>query len=92
MESFLKKSLTKRKMKFYRVFNMKNKYTAILLALFVGGIGIHRFYLGQTKIGLLYLVFCWTFISLIIAFFDFFYFLFSSAEKFNSVYNYKTGF
>jgi len=71
---------------------MKSKFTTALLALIFGGLGIHRFYLGQTKSGLLYLLFCWTFIPLIIAFFDFFCFLFMSEEKFNSAYNYRTGF
>jgi len=30
------------------------------LAIFLGGLGIHKFYLGQTGQGLLYLLFCWT--------------------------------
>ncbi|WP_167295801.1 TM2 domain-containing protein [Pedobacter sp. SG908] len=71
---------------------MKNKFTTALLALFFGGIGIHRFYLGQTRSGLLYLLFCWTFIPLAIALFDFFAFLFMSEQKFNSAFNYNTGF
>jgi TM2 domain-containing membrane protein YozV len=40
----------------------KNRMTAALLAIFLGGIGIHKFYLGRGFQGLLYLVFCWTFI------------------------------
>jgi len=35
---------------------MKSKVTAILLAFFLGGIGIHKFYLGQNKVGLVYLL------------------------------------
>ena len=35
---------------------MKSKVTAILLAFFFGGIGIHKFYLGQNKVGLVYLL------------------------------------
>lgn len=42
----------------------KSKTTALILALFLGGAGIHRFYLGRPVSGLLYLVFCWTFIPL----------------------------
>jgi TM2 domain-containing membrane protein YozV len=45
----------------------KNKVTAGLLALFLGGLGVHKFYLGQTGLGILYLVFCWTGIPAIIA-------------------------
>lgn len=38
----------------------KSKTTAGLLALFLGGAGAHKFYLGQWKMGLLYLLFIWT--------------------------------
>lgn len=31
----------------------KSKTTAILLCLFLGGIGVHRFYLGYTGLGVL---------------------------------------
>ena len=30
----------------------KNPTTAVLLALFLGGIGVHKFYLGQTGMGI----------------------------------------
>lgn len=45
----------------------KSVGAAILLALFLGGIGAHKFYLGQSGLGVLYLLFCWTFIPSIIA-------------------------
>lgn len=48
----------------------KNKITAGLLALFLGGIGIHRFYIGDSTKGILYLIFFWTFIPGIIALID----------------------
>ena len=48
---------------------MKNKTTAGLLALFLGGLGAYKFYLGQGVAGAFYLLFCWTFIPSIIAFF-----------------------
>lgn len=44
----------------------KSKVVAGVLALFLGGFGIHRFYLGQWW-GLFYLLFFWTFIPAIIA-------------------------
>ena len=71
---------------------MKSKSTTALLAFFLGGLGIHRFYLGQNVMGLLYLVFCWTFIPALIALFDFFVFIFMSESRFNYKYNLKTGF
>lgn len=42
-----------------------------LLALFFGGIGLHKFYAGKTGSGLLYFFFSWTFIPLILSFIDF---------------------
>ncbi|WP_322746659.1 NINE protein [Bacteroidetes bacterium endosymbiont of Geopemphigus sp.] len=37
--------------------------------MFLGGFGAHKFYLGCSKIGVLYLIFCWSLILGIIAFF-----------------------
>lgn len=45
----------------------KSRVTAGVLALLVGGIGIHKFYLGKVGLGLLYILFVWTFIPAIIA-------------------------
>ena len=42
-----------------------------MLALFLGGIGVHRFYLGRPVSGLFYLLFCWTFVPGIIALVEF---------------------
>lgn len=66
---------------------LKDKNIATILALFLGGLGIHRFYLGQPLIGILYLIFCWTFIPLCLSIIDFFAFIFMSQNRFNSKYN-----
>ena len=66
---------------------MKSKTTAAVLAFFLGGIGIHRFYLGQGGLGIAYLVFCWTLVPAIIAFIDFIIFLTMDEENFNIKYN-----
>ncbi len=68
---------------------MKNKLTASLLSLFLGGAGIHKFYLGQTGLGIIYLLFCWTFIPAIIGFIEGLILLSMSEEAFNEKYNGK---
>jgi TM2 domain-containing membrane protein YozV len=61
-----------RQMVFLMQYNAakKNPTVAVLLALFLGGIGIHKFYLNQPVAGILYLIFCWTGIPAVIAFFE----------------------
>jgi TM2 domain-containing membrane protein YozV len=59
----------------------KDKTVAVLLAFFFGGFGVHRFYLGQTGTGILFLLFFWTFIPAIIAIIDIVKYLTMSDEK-----------
>ena len=66
---------------------MKNKTTAGLFAFFLGGIGIHKFYLNQTTAGVLYLLFSWTCIPAILAFIDAIILLTVSDDEFNAKYN-----
>lgn len=44
----------------------RNRTTAALFAIFLGGIGAHKFYLGRVGWGIVYLLFCWTFIPAVI--------------------------
>lgn len=60
--------------------------TAALLAFFLGGLGAHKFYLGKVGQGFLYLIFCWTFIPAIVAFIEFFIYLYTSDEDFARKY------
>lgn len=48
-----------------------NKIVYCLLAFFLGGIGIHKFYAGKTSAGILYILFCWSGIPAFIAFIEF---------------------
>ena len=66
---------------------VKDKTVAIVLVFFVGGFGIHKFYLGNNTAGVLYLLFSWTLIPSLIAFFDFIGLLMMSEPAFNTQYN-----
>jgi len=63
-----------------------NKTTAALLALFLGGLGAHKFYLGRTGMGLIYLVFCWTLIPALISLVEAIQFLSMSESEFAMKY------
>ena len=62
----------------------KDKAMALILNFFLGGLGMHHFYLGKTAWGVMYFLLCWTFIPALIAFVD----LFLSNGKVNA-YNDK---
>jgi TM2 domain-containing membrane protein YozV len=66
---------------------MKGKTIASILAIFLGGIGVHRFYLNQPGLGFLYLLLSWTFIPVIMAFIDFIVFLSLDQKSFDYKYN-----
>jgi TM2 domain-containing membrane protein YozV len=66
---------------------VKDKTVAVVLAFFVGGFGGHKFYLGNDLAGVLYLLFSWTLIPSLIAFFDFIGLLFMSEQAFNAQFN-----
>jgi TM2 domain-containing membrane protein YozV len=64
----------------------KSKIAAFLLAFFLGGFGIHKFYLGRVGWGFLYLIFCWTFIPAIIAFVESIIYLTMTDQAFKAKY------
>ena len=66
---------------------MKNKTTAALFAIFLGGIGVHKFYLGQAGSGIAYLLFCWTFIPLLLGVVQGINLLSMSQDQFDRQYN-----
>ena len=39
---------------------VKSKVAAGIFAILLGTFGVHKFYMGQTAMGFLYLLFCWT--------------------------------
>ena len=64
----------------------KSKLAAALFALFLGGIGIHKFYLGRIGWGIVYLLFCWTVIPAVIGFIEGILLLIMSQSDFNQKY------
>jgi len=63
----------------------RNKTAAGLLALFLGGLGIHKFYLGQVGWGVLYLLFVWTGIPSIVGFIEGIIYLAVSENQFSEM-------
>lgn len=64
-----------------------NKTLAGVFALLLGGLGIHKFYLGQIISGILYLIFSWTGIPVFLGFIDGISLFCMSQERFNKKYN-----
>jgi TM2 domain-containing membrane protein YozV len=44
----------------------KSRIAAGLLGILLGGIGVHKFYLNKVGLGVVYVLFCWTFIPALI--------------------------
>lgn len=65
---------------------MKSRLLTIVLAVFLGGLGIHRFYLGNYLMGVFYLIFSWTGIPTCIAWIEALYFLVIGETEFNHKY------
>ena len=65
----------------------KDKTVAVLLALFLGGFGAHKFYLKQAGLGVLYIIFFWTYIPAIISFIECIMIAVMSKEEFDHKYN-----
>jgi len=66
---------------------MKDKNLAAILALFMGGIGVHKFYLGKIGAGILYLIFSFTFIPALLGMIDFFVLALMDKDEFDRRHN-----
>lgn len=64
----------------------KSRILACVFALFLGSYGVHKFYLGDNGKGILYLLFCWTYIPTIIGFVEGILYLLSTDEEFERKY------
>lgn len=61
---------------------IKSKTAAGVLAILLGGLGVHKFYLGKIGMGILYLLFCWTGIPSVIGLVEGIMYLCSNNENF----------
>tara|TARA_R100000541_G_scaffold37639_1_gene45513 strand:- start:817 stop:1083 length:267 start_codon:yes stop_codon:yes gene_type:complete len=66
---------------------MKNRKIVSVLAILGGGVGAHRFYLGETGKGIFSILICWTFIPSILGALTGVKWLLSSDEAFDRAYN-----
>jgi TM2 domain-containing membrane protein YozV len=64
----------------------KSRIAAAILALVFGGLGFHKFYLGEIGLGVLYLLFSWTFIPAAIGAVEGLVYLFMSDDRFAQKY------
>ena len=62
--------------------NEKSRVAAGVLAILLGDIGIHKFYMGKIGMGILYLLFCWTGIPAFVGLIEGIIYLTESDEKF----------
>jgi TM2 domain-containing membrane protein YozV len=69
----------------------RERWIATVLALLLGGLGVHRFYLGHLGWGLAYAVFCWTFIPAIIAACEVIWLVCMSDDEFDRRFNTSQG-
>jgi TM2 domain-containing membrane protein YozV len=62
----------------------RDEIVGILLALFLGGFGVHHFYLRRTGLGVLYACFCWTPFPWVLGFIECF-FMPGRVREFNAI-------
>lgn len=70
---------------------VKSKVTAGILGILLGGIGVHKFYMGKIGMGILYLCFCWTGIPAVVGFIEGIVYLCSSDENFQLKHHVRIG-
>ena len=70
---------------------VKSKVAAGILAILLGGIGVHKFYLGKVGMGILYLCFCWTGIPAVLGLIEGIMYLCSNDENFQLKHHVRIG-
>ena len=62
-----------------------SKGVYIMLCLFLGALGVHKFYANKWFQGLLYLGFCWTGLSLLLSVFDLLVAIFKRPDSYGQI-------
>lgn len=65
---------------------ISRRVAAAIFAILLGSFGVHRFYLGQTGWGILYVLFCWTLIPAVAGLIEGILYLTMSEEEFEAKY------
>ncbi len=65
----------------------RDRKVAIWLAILLGNFGVHKFYLGEKALGILYLALCWTAVPWLISLYEAVHIAQMSRVSFNLVYN-----
>jgi TM2 domain-containing membrane protein YozV len=65
----------------------KSRTTAAIFALLLGGIGVHKFYLGNISWGIIYILFSWTYIPLIASLIEGIMYLVQQDDEWDLKYN-----
>ena len=73
------------KLQFQREFKRKakSKGLAIFWAIGLGGLGAHRFYMGEPGLGILYVCFVWTAVPMIVGAIEGIFFMSKRVEEYN---------
>lgn len=58
----------------------------LVICLFLGGAGIHKFYAGKWFMGLLYLALSWTGVSVVLALFDLLGAMFKRTNEYGQIW------
>lgn len=64
----------------------KDRVVAGVLALFLGIVGAHKFYVGNTRLGIYYLLLCWTLLPLMLGIAEGVMYLTATDEEFQRHY------
>jgi TM2 domain-containing membrane protein YozV len=61
-----------------------NRNHAMIFAFLLGGVGGHKFYLGQFGWGILYLAFCWTYVPILVSLSELLWYATMTDEQFEA--------